>query len=262
MLELTDWLIPLLIFVARIFDVSIGTVRMIMVISGHRMASAALGFVEVLIWVLAVGGAVEHLSNPIAVLAFAGGFAAGTLVGMTIENRLAIGFRVVRVINPKPGLDLAGALREQGYTATRLDGHDRDGSGRDRVRHDPPEGRPRAARPHRRGDAERVPLCGASRARLGLCSAGGQPGGSISVGAIRSAEKVTATHPDTGHRPTMPPALGTERTGDRDARARHQRRRPRRSSRRWATRSAGSAQEWFRRSGLGVTPDGDPLMAI
>jgi uncharacterized protein YebE (UPF0316 family) len=127
MLELTDWLIPLLIFIARIFDVSIGTVRMIMVISGHRIASAALGFLEVLIWVLAVGGAVEQLGNPIAVLAFAGGFAAGTLIGMTIEKRLAIGFRVVRVINPKPGLDLAGALREQGYTATRLEGNDREG---------------------------------------------------------------------------------------------------------------------------------------
>jgi uncharacterized protein YebE (UPF0316 family) len=127
MLELTDWLIPLLIFIARIFDISIGTVRMIMVISGHRIASAALGFIEVLIWVLAVGGAVEHLSNPIAVFAFASGFAAGTLVGMAIENRLAIGFRIIRVINPKPGLDLAGALREHGFTATRLDGHDRDG---------------------------------------------------------------------------------------------------------------------------------------
>lgn len=127
MLDHIDWLIPLLIFVARIFDVSIGTVRMIMVISGHRVASAALGFVEVLIWVLAVGGAVEHLSNPVAVLAFAGGFATGTLVGMTIEKRLAIGFRVVRVINAKPGLDLADSLRERGYTATRIDGRDRDG---------------------------------------------------------------------------------------------------------------------------------------
>jgi len=127
MLEMSGWVLPLLIFTARIFDVSIGTVRMIMVISGHRFASAGLGFVEVMIWVLAVGGAVEHLHNPAAVIAFGGGYAVGTLVGMTIENRLAIGYRVVRVINPRLGLDLAGSLREQGYTATRLDGHDRDG---------------------------------------------------------------------------------------------------------------------------------------
>lgn len=125
--EVADWLVPFLIFFARILDVSLGTVRMITVISGHRFVSAALGFVEVLIWVLAVGGAVEHLDNPVAVLAFAGGFAVGTLVGMTIENRLAIGFRVVRVINPQPALNLAGSLRSEGYAATRLEGEDRVG---------------------------------------------------------------------------------------------------------------------------------------
>lgn len=125
--ELADWMIPLLVFAARICDVSIGTVRMIMVISGHRLASAALGFLEVLIWVLAVGGVVGNLSDPFTVLAFAGGFATGTLVGMTIEHRLAIGYRVVRVINPEPDKGLAGILREAGYTATRIDGHDRTG---------------------------------------------------------------------------------------------------------------------------------------
>ena len=125
--DIADWMIPLLVFAARICDVSIGTVRMIMVISGHRLASAVLGFLEVLIWVLAVGGVVGNLSDPFTVLAFAGGFATGTLVGMTIENRLAIGFRVVRVINQAPELGLAGVLRESGYTATRIDGHDRTG---------------------------------------------------------------------------------------------------------------------------------------
>ncbi len=127
MIDTHDWLIPALIFTARIFDVSIGTVRMIMVISGHRMVSALLGFVEVLIWVLAVGGAVGQLDNPAAVIAFAGGFSAGTLVGMTIEKRLAIGFRVVRVINPDPELNLTETLGALDYNATRLDGQDRDG---------------------------------------------------------------------------------------------------------------------------------------
>jgi uncharacterized protein YebE (UPF0316 family) len=125
--EIAEWLIPFVIFVARIFDVSLGTLRMIMVIAGHRIISAILGFVEVIIWIVAAGNAVEHFNNPFAVLAFAGGFAAGTLVGMTIENRLAIGFRVVRVINPKPELDLAGAMRGDGFTATRLEGGGPDG---------------------------------------------------------------------------------------------------------------------------------------
>lgn len=125
--ELEGLIVPLLIFVARILDVSIGTVRMIMVIAGHRIVSAALGFIEVLIWALAAGGVVKHLDNPLALLAFAGGFATGTLIGMAVEQRLAIGYRVVRVINPKPGIDLAGAIRSKGFVATRIDGRGRDG---------------------------------------------------------------------------------------------------------------------------------------
>lgn len=125
--ELPEWLIPVLIFSGRILDVSLGTLRMLMVISGHRRASALLGFFEVLIWVIAVGAAVKNLDHPASVLAFAGGFATGTLVGMTIEHKLAIGFRVVRVINPDPTLHLAGGLRAAGYTATRIEGHGREG---------------------------------------------------------------------------------------------------------------------------------------
>lgn len=124
---MSDWLIPLLIFVARIVDVSLGTLRMLMVISGHRLASASLGFIEVLVWVLAVGGAVKHLDNPVAVLAFAGGFATGTLVGMTLETRLALGYRIVRAISPRGDTGLTASLWEGGYRATTLEGHGRDG---------------------------------------------------------------------------------------------------------------------------------------
>lgn len=125
--DIPDWFIPILIFLARICDVSIGTFRMLMVISGKRLASAALGFVEVLIWVLAVGGAVKHLDNPVAILAFAGGYASGTLIGMTVENKLAFGYRLVRAINPVSSTPLTANLREKGYAATRIDGTGRDG---------------------------------------------------------------------------------------------------------------------------------------
>lgn len=125
--DLAFILIPLLIFFGRIIDVSLGTVRMITVISGHRYVSALLGFVEVLVWVLAAGSAVGRLDEPLAVLGFAGGFAVGTLVGMTIEQRMAIGYRIVRVINPDATCDLSASLREQGYRATRLSGEEQDG---------------------------------------------------------------------------------------------------------------------------------------
>ncbi|GAB4547027.1 MAG: DUF2179 domain-containing protein [Phycisphaerales bacterium] len=123
-----DWLIPILIFSARICDVSIGTLRMIMVISGHRFAAVGLGFVEVLVWVLAVGGVVTGgFDNPWNVLAFAGGYATGTLVGMTIESKIALGYRVVRVINKKRELDLGQTLESKGWSNTRIDG--RNGNG-------------------------------------------------------------------------------------------------------------------------------------
>lgn len=127
-----EWYIPLLIFGARLLDVPIGTVRMLMVMSGYRLVSAGLGFFEVIIWVIAVGKAIEYLSSPIALAAYGAGFAAGTLLGMHIEQKLAVGWRVVRVINPRPELTLAERLRRQGLHATRVDGHGGGGgSGRD-----------------------------------------------------------------------------------------------------------------------------------
>ncbi len=117
-----EWYIPLLIFVARIGDVSVGTLRTVLVISGHKYVSAILGFIEVVIWVLAVGGTLKYLPNPFAVVAFAGGYACGILVGMGIENKLALGLRMIRVINPDQSVNVSAALREHGYRATRLEG--------------------------------------------------------------------------------------------------------------------------------------------
>lgn len=116
------WFIPLLIFLARICDVSIGTMRMILVISGHKYISALLGFVEVIIWVLAVGGAIKYLHQPLALLAYAGGFASGTLVGMWLDGRIALGYRVIRVINANIEQCVSTALRQAGFRVTRIEG--------------------------------------------------------------------------------------------------------------------------------------------
>lgn len=122
-----SWYIPLLIFAARVCDVSVGTMRVMLVVQGKRYAAACLGVVEVTIWVLAVREALLHLPNPFAIIAYAGGFATGTLIGMTIEDKLAFGYRAVRVINPEADTDLARTLREEGYRATKLTGYGRDG---------------------------------------------------------------------------------------------------------------------------------------
>lgn len=121
------WYIPLLIFFARVCDVSVGTMRVMLVVQGKRYVAACLGVVEVTIWVLAVREALLHLPNPFAIIAYAGGFATGTLIGMTIEDKLAFGYRAVRVINPDSAVDVARALREEGYRATKLSGYGRDG---------------------------------------------------------------------------------------------------------------------------------------
>ncbi|HRQ76729.1 MAG TPA: DUF5698 domain-containing protein [Phycisphaerales bacterium] len=122
-----EWYIPVLIYFARIGDVSIGTVRTILVIGGHRYISAILGFFEVIIWVLAVGGVIAHLTNPWALLAYAGGFASGVMVGMFIEDRIALGYRVIRIISPNVQINVCERLRERGHFVTRLEGSGKTG---------------------------------------------------------------------------------------------------------------------------------------
>lgn len=121
------WYIPVLIFLARICDVSVGTIRTIIVMSGHQFIAALLGFVEVTIWVFAVAGALKYLSEPIAVVSYAGGFAAGVLVGMWLEERIALGYRVVRIISRNGEINLAEKLRERGHRVTRVRGEGREG---------------------------------------------------------------------------------------------------------------------------------------
>lgn len=119
--------IPFLIFGARLADVTLGTVRAILMVAGYKWASAALGFVELLIWGLAVGGLVAYLDNPFALISYAGGFAAGTIIGLWVEDRIALGFRTVQIVTSRSDAPLASALRMQGFRATSLDGHGRDG---------------------------------------------------------------------------------------------------------------------------------------
>jgi uncharacterized protein YebE (UPF0316 family) len=119
---------PLLIFAMRVADVSLGTVRLITLVRGNRLLAAAIGFVEVLIWIVAVGSVLQHLTSPYHIVGYAGGFAAGTYVGVTVEGYLALGTVVVRAIIPDES-DGATAhqLRQAGYAVAEVDGRGRDG---------------------------------------------------------------------------------------------------------------------------------------
>ena len=120
-------LTALLIFCLRICDVSLGTVRMIVSIQGRRYLAAGIGFVEVSIFITAIGKAMENIENPINVFAYAGGFAAGTMLGIALETKLAFGYRVVRVIIHRGADNLIAKLREAGFGVTRLRGEGKKG---------------------------------------------------------------------------------------------------------------------------------------
>lgn len=117
----------LLIVLARIADVSLGTIRTVTVISGRRWTAWFLGFFEVLIWVLIVSKVIAEVQqNPLYAVAYALGFAAGNFIGITIETQLAFGEQVVRVFTRR-GDDLAAPMRAAGYPVTIFPGRGRDG---------------------------------------------------------------------------------------------------------------------------------------
>ncbi|HSB90085.1 MAG TPA: DUF5698 domain-containing protein [Anaerolineales bacterium] len=121
------WL-PLVIFLLRVVDMSLDTLRVLFVVRGRRAAVWFLGFSQSLIWVTAITVVLAHLDNPWNVLGYAAGFASGTLLGMLIEDRLALGHGHVRVISTQQGPAVAQALRQAGHAVTELTGRGRDGA--------------------------------------------------------------------------------------------------------------------------------------
>lgn len=117
----------LLIFCLRITDVSMGTVRLIMIMRGIRKWAVLIGFVEVTIWVVAISQVMSNLNNVWNVLAYSGGFAAGTFVGMHLENRLALGNVAIRIVSLKKGAEIADMVRKAGYGATKLSAEGKSG---------------------------------------------------------------------------------------------------------------------------------------
>lgn len=116
----TYMLLPLLIFLARICDVTIGTVRIIFVTRGRKFLAPLIGFFEILIWLLAIGKVMQNLNNVFCFIAYAGGFAAGNFIGILIEEKMAMGSLVVRIITRQDASGLISNLRTSGYGATSV----------------------------------------------------------------------------------------------------------------------------------------------
>ena len=105
-------LLPLLIFVLRIFDVSLDTMRIIFMTRGYRNIAPIIGFFEILIWIVAITRIMQNLNNWVTYVAYAAGFATGNYVGMLLDEKLAIGHELIRVITRIESHDLADVLRQ------------------------------------------------------------------------------------------------------------------------------------------------------
>jgi uncharacterized protein YebE (UPF0316 family) len=119
---------PLVIFCLRIVDVSLDTLRVLFMVRGRRGIAGALGFVQSMIWIFAVGNAIRHLDSIWHIVGYAGGFAMGTVIGISIEQALAYGLSTVRIVSRHGGIEIAQALRERGFGVTEMSGMGRDGA--------------------------------------------------------------------------------------------------------------------------------------
>lgn len=115
-------LFPLLIFYARIADVSLSTIRIVFVSKGLKSIAPILGFFEVLIWIIAINKLMTNPTNIVYYLSYAGGFATGTLIGMMIEKKLLIGKVIIRLITQKDPKELIEKLKKLNYPTTTFNG--------------------------------------------------------------------------------------------------------------------------------------------
>jgi uncharacterized protein YebE (UPF0316 family) len=116
-----DFLVlPLLIFCLRICDVTLDTLRIIFMTKGLKRLAPVIGFFEILIWIVAITRIMQNLNNWVCYVAYAGGFATGNYVGMLMDEKLAIGHELIRVITRVDATDLANALRADGYGVTTV----------------------------------------------------------------------------------------------------------------------------------------------
>jgi uncharacterized protein YebE (UPF0316 family) len=119
--------LPLLIMLARITDVSLDTIRVIMVAKGYRNYAPFIGFFQSLIWLITITRIMANLDNWFTYLGYAAGFGLGTYVGMRLEGKLALGYELVRVITKADASELVRILRERGYPVTAVTGQGREG---------------------------------------------------------------------------------------------------------------------------------------
>lgn len=122
------WLAAGLIFLLRVANMTLDTIRALMVLRGRKAITWLLGFLQTVIYVYVLTTIIQDLTNLLNLLAYAGGFATGNVVGMWLEERIAVGFVNIRVVSLLRGTAVAEGLREKDYAVTEFTGKGRDGT--------------------------------------------------------------------------------------------------------------------------------------
>jgi len=117
-----SWVVlPILIIIARIFDQTIGTLRLVFLAKGQKKLAPILGFFEVIIWLLVISQIMQHLDNVLCYVAYGLGFALGNYLGLIIEEKLSLGNVIIRVIPRSDSVELVNYLKENDYNVTSVD---------------------------------------------------------------------------------------------------------------------------------------------
>ncbi|UCC91774.1 MAG: DUF2179 domain-containing protein [Candidatus Aenigmatarchaeota archaeon] len=113
--------IPVLIFLARILDVTMGTIRIIFISKGFKYLAPVVSFFEILVWLMAITQIMQNLTNFVNYIAYAAGFATGTFLGIHIEKKLAMGYLSVSVLTKKNPTGLIERLETSGHRTTSIE---------------------------------------------------------------------------------------------------------------------------------------------
>ncbi len=124
----TAWLTALGIFSLRVTDMTFDTLRMLFVVRGRKGIAWVLGFFQSAIFVIAITSVLSNLDNPLNIIGYAAGFATGNVLGILIEQRLAIGHTSLQIVSSRRGVGLARSLRDAGFGVTEIPARGRDGT--------------------------------------------------------------------------------------------------------------------------------------
>ena len=128
LLDPSAWLGALAIFALRVCDMSMDTIRVLFVMRGRKKPAWLLGFFESVIYIVAISSVLTHLSNPLTVVGYGMGFATGNVVGMFIEERLALGHTQLSIVSTSLWSAVVEKLRASGYGVTEIPARGKDGT--------------------------------------------------------------------------------------------------------------------------------------